>query len=143
MDGTCLLIRNSNQSKCGSLLHRLASQFSIKNNQYPKNIVNASDILSNHLNMITGQIKETVSRRRAVITPKRRKETIHLHHDQQEDKLCTRWQRSDLLLLQYKKGHIIPECPDKTTIKKKYCFIRKTRLNTQAEQQQQQQQQQQ
>ena len=99
MDGTCLLIRNSNQSKCGSLLHRLASQFSIKNNQYPKNIVNASDILSNHLNMITGQTKETVSRRRAVITPKRRKETIHLHHDQQEDKLCTRWQRSDLLLL--------------------------------------------
>ena len=43
-----LLIHNSDQSKYGSLLNRLVSQFSMDNNQYPKNIMHATDILSNH-----------------------------------------------------------------------------------------------
>jgi hypothetical protein len=44
----CLLIRNSDQSKCGSLLNGLASQFSMENNQHPKTIASARCILSNH-----------------------------------------------------------------------------------------------
>jgi hypothetical protein len=43
-----LLIRNSDQSKYCSLLNRLVSQFSMDNNQYPKHIMGATDILSNH-----------------------------------------------------------------------------------------------
>ena len=43
-----MMIRNSDQAKYGSLLNRMASQFSMNNNQYPVNIRQATDILSNH-----------------------------------------------------------------------------------------------
>ena len=43
-----LLLRNSDQGKYGSLMNGLVSQFSMQNNQYPKTIYNATDILSNH-----------------------------------------------------------------------------------------------
>jgi hypothetical protein len=43
-----VLMRNSDQSIYRSLVNRLTSQFSMGNNQYPKNVVKACDILSNH-----------------------------------------------------------------------------------------------
>ena len=43
-----LLINNSRQAKYGSLSNGLVSQFSMKNNQYPKTCTTATDILSNH-----------------------------------------------------------------------------------------------
>jgi hypothetical protein len=43
-----LLIRNSDQSKYSLLVNELVSQFSMDNSPYPKNIMNAADILSNH-----------------------------------------------------------------------------------------------
>jgi hypothetical protein len=43
-----LLLRNSDQQKYGSLMNGLISQFSMGNNQYPKTITAATDILSNH-----------------------------------------------------------------------------------------------
>jgi hypothetical protein len=43
-----LLILSSDQSKYGSLMTGLVSQFSLENNQYPKTIRAATDILSNH-----------------------------------------------------------------------------------------------
>ena len=43
-----LLLKNSIQSKYGSLLNGLTSQYSMDNNQYPKMIIAASDILAYH-----------------------------------------------------------------------------------------------
>ena len=43
-----LLMKNSDQKKYGSLTLGLSSQYSMGNNQYPKNITAATDILSNH-----------------------------------------------------------------------------------------------
>jgi hypothetical protein len=43
-----LLIRNSGQAKYGTMMNGLVSQFSMQNNQYPKTITAATDILSNH-----------------------------------------------------------------------------------------------
>jgi hypothetical protein len=43
-----LLICNSDQSKHDSLLNGLVSQFSMDNNQYPKIVTAATDIMSNH-----------------------------------------------------------------------------------------------
>jgi hypothetical protein len=43
-----LLIRGSNQTKYGSLLKGFVSQFSLGNEQYPKTITTATDVLSNH-----------------------------------------------------------------------------------------------
>ena len=80
----------------------------------PKNIGNARDILSNHKHdkpiflfdcflvmtadvslLIEGHTQETdVSKRRAGINPRRRKDTIQ--HDRQQETMRTRWQRSNL-----------------------------------------------
>ena len=43
-----LLIRGSDQAKYGSLLKGFVSQFSLENDQYPKTIATAIDVLSNH-----------------------------------------------------------------------------------------------
>ena len=43
-----LLITNSEQSKYASLTNGLASQYSMKNNQYPKSILSTTDIMKNH-----------------------------------------------------------------------------------------------
>ena len=43
-----LLLKNSDQSKYGSLLNGLTSQYLMDNNQYPKMIMAASDILAYH-----------------------------------------------------------------------------------------------
>ena len=43
-----MMIRNSDQAKYGSLLNGMVSQFSVNNNQYPVDIRQATDILSNH-----------------------------------------------------------------------------------------------
>ena len=43
-----LLIRGSDQTRYGSLLKGFVSQFSLGNDQYPKTIMTATDVLSNH-----------------------------------------------------------------------------------------------
>lgn len=43
-----LLIRNSDQNKYGSLVKGLISQYSMGNDQYPKTITAATNVLSNH-----------------------------------------------------------------------------------------------
>ena len=43
-----LLIKNSNQSKYGSLITGLSSQYSLLNNQYPNKVTSATDIMVNH-----------------------------------------------------------------------------------------------
>ena len=43
-----LLLKGSDQSKYGSLYSGLSSQFALGNNQYPKTIQAATDILSSH-----------------------------------------------------------------------------------------------
>jgi hypothetical protein len=45
---TYLLLRGSDQRKYGSLLTGFVSQFSLGNDQYPKTIMTACDVLSNH-----------------------------------------------------------------------------------------------
>ena len=42
-----MMIRNSDQAKYGSLLNGMVSQFLMNNNQYPVDIRQAMDILSN------------------------------------------------------------------------------------------------
>jgi hypothetical protein len=72
-----LLICDSNQSKHGSLMNRLASQFSMENNQRPKNVTSAADTLSNHKHNRRPCREETVSERRAGMFLKEGMETKH------------------------------------------------------------------
>jgi hypothetical protein len=43
-----MLMKNGNQGKYGSLMTSLTAQFSIGTNQYPKDVMAAVDILTNH-----------------------------------------------------------------------------------------------
>jgi hypothetical protein len=43
-----LLLKGSDQMKYGLLLKGFTSQFSLGNDQYPKTITTAADVLSNH-----------------------------------------------------------------------------------------------
>ena len=43
-----LLMRNSNQTKYGSLMDGLVLQYLMDHNQYPKTIIGATDVLGNH-----------------------------------------------------------------------------------------------
>ena len=43
-----LTLINADQTKYGSLLNTLSSQYSMKKDQYPANIADATDILKNH-----------------------------------------------------------------------------------------------
>ena len=55
-----LLISNSEQNKYASLVNGLASQYSMQNNQYPKTIISATDIMKNHCHDDIGKHKEKV-----------------------------------------------------------------------------------
>jgi hypothetical protein len=43
-----LILQNSDQAKYGEVLHDLASQYSLDNDQYPRKTTKAVDCLSNH-----------------------------------------------------------------------------------------------
>lgn len=43
-----MLLKNSDQNKFGSLLNGMTTQYAMGNNQFPKNVQKAIDIMSNH-----------------------------------------------------------------------------------------------
>ena len=45
---SCLLLVNADSSKYGSLIRSLSSQYSLKNDQYPRTLVATNNVLSNH-----------------------------------------------------------------------------------------------
>ena len=80
-----LLIRNSDQSKYGSLLKGLISwQFSMNNNQYPKNIMNATDILGKHKHDRMGKqgYQETINQEEGTGIASRRTILMKVIHQQ-------------------------------------------------------------
>jgi hypothetical protein len=50
---TAMLMKNSNPGKYGLLMMSLTTQFSVGMNQYPKDVMEAVDILTNHWNQRT------------------------------------------------------------------------------------------
>jgi hypothetical protein len=113
-----LLISNSGQSKYGLLLNGLISQFAMDNNQYPKNIMRTTDILSNHKHDRQGNQgdlkknwkdskKEDDDGTSSTITSSK---TSFAQNNKAQTCYCCG-----------KKGHISPECPNKNSIEKKDC----------------------
>ena len=54
-----LLIANSGRLKYASLENGLASQYSMKNNQYPKDLISSADMMKNNRKMILEQENRT------------------------------------------------------------------------------------
>ena len=126
-----LLIRSSDQSKYGSLMTGLVSQFSMENNQYPKTIRAATDILSNHKHdrRESQKIKKDWSK-----SDKPDDETLStITSNTNETSFAQGNNKSFTCFCCGKKGHISPECPEKNSRKKEDWAIKKAELHLQAE----------
>ena len=133
-----LLIRNSDQSKYGTLMNGLVSQFSMENNQYPKTIMGATDILSSHKFDKRGGQGNQGNRnkdRKGNWQDAKKEDDDETKSTLKTDE--TSFSQSDKSQKCYccgKKGHLSPECPDKNNIEKKDWYIRKAEQYMQSEQ---------
>ena len=121
-----LLLKNSDQSKYGSLLNGLTSQYSMNNNQYLKTIRAASDILAYHKHDAkpvrqnrSGQAKKDDEGG----TGRANNETSLAQSGKKKFCYCCG-----------KEGHLSPDCPKKDDIPRNEWAIRKAELHMQAEQ---------
>jgi hypothetical protein len=125
-----LLIRNSDQAKYGSLMNGLVSQFSMENNQYPKSVTAATDILSNHRHDNWGNQAQKKGWSRNY------KKDDDEHPTKEHSSSETSFAQSNKDKTCYccgKKGHLSPDCSEKNKIPKEDWAIRKAELHMQAE----------
>lgn len=69
-----LFLRNADQAKYGSLMKGFQTQFSLNNDQYPKTIMTATDVLSNHKLDAKHFEKQQKQRNRSRPPPRRERE---------------------------------------------------------------------
>ena len=131
-----LLLRNSDQGKYGSLLTGLSSQFSMQNNQYPKTVRDATDILSNHKFDKRSTFKGSQRFQRQKRDWNSKKDDDEETHPSTIITSETSFAQSGKPQICYccgKKGHISPDCPDKNTIQKEDWYIKRAELHMQTE----------
>src|SRR5210317_308397 len=118
-----LLMRGADQAKYGSLMKNLCEQFSLDNDQYPKTLVMATDVLSNH------KLDQKYYDNKKKIVEKKKN-----NKSKEDDKLETSFQQK--LIKCYCCGedrHAVPKCPMKDKIPKDKWFIRRAMSNLQEE----------
>ena len=120
-----VLLRNSDQAKYQSLMNGLISPYSMGNDQYPKPITTATDILANHRhdNSMTkhGQTKQIGKQNEDDDRSSATNETSFVQSGGIMCYCCG------------KKGHKSPQCPEKDTRPKDQWAIRKAEQHLQAE----------
>ena len=121
-----LLIRNSDMNKYGKLLDGMVSQFSMGNNQYPNAVRLATEIMAAHKHDNSGaKWNKNRAAKKDDDTPSTittKSETSFAQSG--KDKVC---------YCCGKKGHMSPECPEKSTRDKKDWYVTKATLHMQAE----------
>ena len=120
-----VLLRNSDEAKYQNLMNGLISKNSMENDQYPKPITTATDILANHRhdNSITkhGQTKQNGKQNEDDDQSMTTNETSFVQSSGIMCYCCG------------KKGHKSPQCPEKDTRPKDQWAIRKAEQHLQAE----------
>ena len=114
-----LLIRGSDQAKYGTLTKNFVSQYSLGNDQYPRTITTATDVLSNH--RMDPKFYENQRRHREA------------QKSDKESKPATTpaslpssfAQTTPTCYCCGKKGHTSNDCPDKNTIPRSEWYVRR------------------
>jgi len=118
-----LLVKNSDMKKYGSLMNGLASQYSMKNDQYPKDIVEATNIMVNHKH---DQSNRDHQQGKA-------KNTTNRNHNKEGAETETSFVQGKKLICYCcgKKGHRVPDCKDRNCIAHDDWFINKAQQHYQ------------
>jgi len=120
-----IILRNSDQSKYGSVMGGLITQYSMDHDQYPKSITAAADILTNHRHDNYKQQRNT----------KQQKKEDNNKQKDDDSKNETSFAQSTKVPVCYccgEKGHKSPECPQKDKIPKSEWAIRKAEQHLQS-----------
>src|SRR5210317_1862978 len=118
-----LLMRGVDQAKYGSLMKNLCKQFSLGNDQYPKTLVTATDVLSNH------RLDQKYYDNKKKIADKRK--TIE---SEENEKLETHFQQKTIKCYCCgEDGHAVPKCPMKDKIPKEDWYVQRAMSNMQEE----------
>ena len=116
-----LLMKNSDQKKYGSLITGLTSQYSMGNNQYPKTITAATDILANHKH-------DNAAWKKKNNTNKKQNEKDNKQDENKTNEGGNETSFAQNKIVCYccgKEDHKSPDCPDKDKIPKDQWFINK------------------
>ena len=123
------MLKNSDQAKYGSLLTGLVSQYSMGHNQYPKTIIAATDVLSNHRHDNRNKNKFQNQKNNKNTSQEKtgnNKTSFAQKGNQNKNVVCCCCGKS---------GHKAPECPEVGTRPKSEWAIRKAELHLQTQSQ--------
>ena len=120
-----LYLENSDPQKYGSVLKSLSQQKSFGNNQYPKNITNANNILSNH--------RFDNSSEKIIVTSNKKgnKDEKNINDDQKDEELqdiLSFTQMEGRCFCCGKPGHKSPQCRQRHKIPREEWAINKTQF---------------
>src|SRR5210317_1131036 len=118
-----LLMRGVDQAKYGSLMKNLREQFSLGKDQYPKTLVMATDVLSNH------RLDQKYYNNKKKNAEKRK-----TNESKENEKLETSFQQKTIKCYCCgEDGHAVPKCPMKDKIPKEEWYVRGAMFNMQEE----------
>jgi hypothetical protein len=117
-----LLIRGSDQSKYGSILKGMMSQYSMSNDQYPRNVQQATDILSNH--KLDQKFFDHLKKNREQRIEQRNKQDEEKQSEtsfapKNQDAICS---------CCGKKGHTSPNCDQKDKFSRDQWYIQRVMM---------------
>ena len=115
-----LTLINADQTKYGTLLNTLSSLFSMKKDQYPANIANATDILKNHKHDDAESRKKSKSSKDDQDKDTKPKPEVEIPSNNSEaaSSFVQNSLKEGYCYCCGKKGHLSPDCPDKDHIPK-------------------------